>query len=865
MSYPKISDPKFYQKINSKREFSQNKIPLDKTIEQLCSSGKRSMELLEHQKLIRNYLSPFTPYRNLLLIAEPGTGKTLSAIAVADGYTQVRPVHVFLESSVYHNFIGEYSRFYKKPLNHLEFNIKTLGILTRETQQLLSNETGISEIKRKYSNSLIIVDEVHNLREDLVESDSQTTIKRYDAIYAIVALADNCKLLLMSATPMYDSPREIVSLMNLFILNEQSGINSIESTKQFVISQDQVFDDNNKLKPQGIKLLQKYFRGAVSYLSHDERTYPTQSFPKESQDFGILKTIKLIDCPMSDLHKEFYLKRIHENISRVRQYSDVYDTRITKESLTYSALANSQTSISGKFFKLLQNIKKTTGTMFVYSDYKKSVLDRIKLMLQVNGYTEYDEKKPSPKSFIYLQGDTNSSLRSKLIETFNSVDNKNGNIIRIIIGSSVLKEGITLKNIRTVHILEPWYNVSRLVQIWGRAIRACSHIGLPESKRNVEIYLYASTFGTNNVKDSYTTGKSSYDLYWYYHSEQKQFAIDKVIHVLRGLAVDCSIHSEYNRNVGDGIICSSIETGAIVEDSSTFNLYFDYIKAPEINALVREIKQTLKTKFIYTIQETNNEILSAINKVLEIQSFKNKDGKRGNAVLRGKYLFFQSPEYTSGMGIYERLNYPKLPPRSKQLLKTDLVSMAWPITRQSEPETEPEIRQQRTRTIGIVHGNYEGIIKDSNTFLMRKTNNTGKNTTGRNCMFFTGEEYQDIFKDIGIPDELVSNYYQERNGKIIVKHKQELCNVIRKFYYPNYIPRTQNDTSENNTMKTVGSYKVSFQNGKLKIHTRNLVKGRICQTVPRQTIEELASLLEIPSANIAPRMLCQKIKERLFP
>ena len=69
-------------------------------------------------------------------------------------------------------------------------------------------------------------------------------------------------------------------------------------------------------------------------------------------------------------------------------------------------------------------------------------------------------------------------------------DNINGEKVKVVIISKAGSEGLDFKNIRQVHILEPWYNLNRIEQIIGRAVRFCSHIKLPFEKRNTEIYIY---------------------------------------------------------------------------------------------------------------------------------------------------------------------------------------------------------------------------------------------------------------------------------------------------------------------------------------------------------------------------------------
>ena len=75
------------------------------------------------------------------------------------------------------------------------------------------------------------------------------------------------------------------------------------------------------------------------------------------------------------------------------------------------------------------------------------------------------------------------------------MDNYKGEYIQIILISSSGAEGISLKCVRQVHIMEPYWNFIRIDQVFGRAIRmeSHSHPGIPENERNVEQYLYLST------------------------------------------------------------------------------------------------------------------------------------------------------------------------------------------------------------------------------------------------------------------------------------------------------------------------------------------------------------------------------------
>ena len=53
--------------------------------------------------------------------------------------------------------------------------------------------------------------------------------------------------------------------------------------------------------------------------------------------------------------------------------------------------------------------------------------------------------------------------------------------------SSAGAEGISLTGVRQVHIMEPYWNVSRLDQVIGRAVRYCSHKDVIKSKHQSSV------------------------------------------------------------------------------------------------------------------------------------------------------------------------------------------------------------------------------------------------------------------------------------------------------------------------------------------------------------------------------------------
>ena len=84
--YPNIEDPNFALKISEKKEFNDTKYDgqiydVTKEAQKICN---KKFELSAHQQFIKNFLSIETPYNSLLLYHGLGSGKTCTAIGVAE-------------------------------------------------------------------------------------------------------------------------------------------------------------------------------------------------------------------------------------------------------------------------------------------------------------------------------------------------------------------------------------------------------------------------------------------------------------------------------------------------------------------------------------------------------------------------------------------------------------------------------------------------------------------------------------------------------------------------------------------------------------------------------------------------------------
>ena len=163
---------------------------------------------------------------------------------------------------------------------------------------------------------------------------------------------------------------------------------------------------------------------------------------------------------------------------------------------------------SCKFAKMIGKIieeENGKGKHFVYSRFKTRGVECLSYMLEGFGYKRYNEeeiknlkkdvdknKKLRGKCFTVWSGDIVDKVEfSKNFKSiYNNTDNRDGKYLKIVLGTESIMEGVDLKEVKYVHITEPWWNESRMDQVMGRAIRWKSHINMDPKDRKVIIYRY---------------------------------------------------------------------------------------------------------------------------------------------------------------------------------------------------------------------------------------------------------------------------------------------------------------------------------------------------------------------------------------
>jgi hypothetical protein len=142
------------------------------------------------------------------------------------------------------------------------------------------------------------------------------------------------------------------------------------------------------------------------------------------------------------------------------------------------------------------------------------------------------------------------------VRTLAGVENNiDGKIAQAFMITQSGAEGISLENVRQVHLMEPYWNYVRLEQVKGRAIRICSHKMLPYDQRTVEVYTYISRFSeaqkTGNPRkvdktltikdDNKTSDESIFSI-----SNDKRKLSDSLFGAMKAAAVDCELNTAEN-------------------------------------------------------------------------------------------------------------------------------------------------------------------------------------------------------------------------------------------------------------------------------------------------------------------------------
>lgn len=482
---------------------------------ELCNA---SFAIQPHQR----FLESAVPYVDrLLLFHGIGSGKTCSSIRIAKGFMNQYPnrrnkILVVVPASLRDNFFKELQGPCGASMNPERFDVMSYQRFVK-----LHKERAL-----QLNNTLIIVDEIQNV--------ISLTGNMYKVFMEAFQNMQNSKLVCLSATPMFDNPIEIALLGNLLLTKEEYD--------RFHLPTNMA--DFSKLM-QTPKVLYTFFKNRVSHF----RGADPRAFPR--------KTEHRVECVMSKFQRRSYMESIGHLEMESMDTESTFQRAflIAPRQLSSMVLPNGNLGklqgisedfdvkkYSTKFHKCIRLIRSSPGPVFVYSNFLtvSGIEAFAQILSKVHGFSKVTKTTGKTPKLRYGIFRANQPVENaKLLHLYNSKENADGSIVKVILGSPTMKEGVTLLRTRQVHILDPYWNRSRTEQIIGRGVRFCSHKDLPYAERHVDIFHYYAV-------PSDAEKELSVDLRILKLSQKKERKINIIETILKETAIDCRLFKDRN-------------------------------------------------------------------------------------------------------------------------------------------------------------------------------------------------------------------------------------------------------------------------------------------------------------------------------
>lgn len=325
--YPSLGDDDFRDRLTSRPDyqlFKSLKQPMlnREEFELLATEQCEGFEKTMYQHLMQHYLSIRSPYKSILLFHNLGTGKTCSSITIAEAFLKDHragdepSVIVVSTGTLQKSYEGQiFSLSQKASLEALreqctgDYYMRLVGKpkmpTTEQERDSLQREID-AKIKQRYefvtyqkfaskikaldkedkldtlSNKVIIIDEAHNLRDiNMEQEQQQKDLTRH--LIRLLRVGRNNRLVLLSATPMYNEPDEILWLLSLLCTNDR---------RKDMLNPEKLppLYENGKIVPKMGKMLRQLASEYISYVRGNMPfTFPVRVSP-ERLGIPVLKT-----------------------------------------------------------------------------------------------------------------------------------------------------------------------------------------------------------------------------------------------------------------------------------------------------------------------------------------------------------------------------------------------------------------------------------------------------------------------------------------------------------------------------------------------------------------------------------------------
>jgi superfamily II DNA or RNA helicase len=312
---------------------------------------------------------------------------------------------------------------------------------------------------------------------------------------------------------------------------------------------------------------------------------------------------------------------------------------------------------SPKYAQMLDDIDGSPGTVLIYSQFRTMEgLGIFTKVLNHDGYKEivirsteqgyvfddpsvFDKQYDNKRYVVFNSDRTKTNILMNLFNgSFGMLPDSilqqipdeykeqgsqmYGKLAKIMMITQSGAEGISLKNVRRVLIMEYFWNSVRISQVIGRAVRTCSHEMLPENERNVQIFTYIMSFTKKQMEKDFTLRtldkEMTTDEYILDIAQRKEGIINQFLNMLKAASTDCITHSTQNKPLENGYKCYN---WAINIDGDQL-AYTEDIK--DDNKILHARKfQVLKKNKGVVIEHNGKKYVMLNNKFYDYYSYKN--------------------------------------------------------------------------------------------------------------------------------------------------------------------------------------------------------------------------------------------------
>lgn len=510
---------------------------------------KEKSPLHEHQylvaKLVENY--DILGSRGLLLYHEMSAGKTLTMVSIIVAIWDNNKILILANKSLHENFIKTFVLYTRLMFPKDEVMIrKFMKMVDTKVEFMTLNASNVGKKleKRNLKGYAVIIEESHNFTRSVVGGGSKNALLIYNKL-----MKSDIKLFLLTGTPIVKNPFELVPIVNLLTTNKNLLPNDYDKFVNTFISSGQIIQR---------QILVDRLKGLVSYKHVDVEGSPR--FPKVigpiikriKMSKGMLKNYndalrkdneqissdrmtgkrrpKPLQIP-AGVASSFY---VNSRIASIYAHTGIeYDKKGKKVPLIYTM------NESSKMMEMVSIISKSPGIIAVYSDFNnkglRPAIEYIKKHLDFRYYRSNDVK--DFKNYAIHSGNESVRERKNLLDTLIENKNKDGKFIKVVFLSSTGAEGLDLKNIRTLIILNPQFVYQLTRQINARVARLDSHIALSKKNQNVTIYMLLSSISDSKQPDKDLSKEEEV-----YKNSLRKF---KVVNEFNKLLQDVAIESNF--------------------------------------------------------------------------------------------------------------------------------------------------------------------------------------------------------------------------------------------------------------------------------------------------------------------------------